>query len=225
MGQGNRQTSKRLADGMPSVGRPRDPMMDRKICEAAVELYAKEGWGRFTFEAVARLAGVGKPALYLRYPSKEELLISSIETLNRVDDEIDTGSLHSDLLQYVREAFEFRLSALGTAFLRMMADQLYHPELREPFHERVVRKKILSVRRIIERAKERGELPGSMDTNILLESLDGAVMNRVNGTRLVSRKRLRAMADEYAETLVRMLLEGASAGALLPSGPTTIREP
>jgi AcrR family transcriptional regulator len=205
-----------LRDGRPAasgstVGRPRDDAIDAKVTVAAVDLYAREGWGRFTFEAVARLAGVGKPAIYLRYSSKEELLVSSLAALNRVDDEItdeiNTGRLRTDLAQYVREAFDFWLSPLGTATLRMKADGVYLPELGAMFHERVVRKKVQRVRRIVERAKARGELPVTVDTNIFLESLDGAVLNRVVDTRLASRLRLREIVNDYADALVRLLLD------------------
>lgn len=192
------------------AGRPRSDVIDRKVPLAAVELYAREGWGRFSFEAVARLAQVGKPALYLRYDSKAQLLIASVATLSRIDDEIDTGNLRSDLLQYVREAFDFRLSMLGTASLRLIADQLYYPELRI-LHRGLVEKKIDNARRMVERAKQRGELSVAVDTNILLESLDGAVANRVNDTKLEDRPRLVGLVDSYAEKLVHLLLNEQAA--------------
>jgi hypothetical protein len=156
------------------------------------------------------LAQVGKPALYLRYDSKAQLLIASVATLSRIDDEIDTGNLRSDLLQYVREAFDFRLSMLGTASLRLIADQLYYPELRI-LHRGLVEKKIDNARRMVERAKQRGELSVAVDTNILLESLDGAVANRVNDTKLEDRPRLVGLVDSYAEKLVHLLLNEQAA--------------
>jgi len=39
-----------------------------------VALFGEAGWARFSVEAVARRAGVGKASVYLRWPTKEALL-------------------------------------------------------------------------------------------------------------------------------------------------------
>ena len=44
-------------------GRPRDPGVDRRIAQAALDLFADAGWAGFAMEAVARRAGVGKASL------------------------------------------------------------------------------------------------------------------------------------------------------------------
>lgn len=41
-------------------GRPRDPDVDRRIIEAALQVFGLSGWSGFSMEAVARTAGVGK---------------------------------------------------------------------------------------------------------------------------------------------------------------------
>lgn len=80
------------------LGRPRDPELDEKLMTAALLEYAELGWGAFTMQGVARRAGVGKSALYLRWANKEQLLLDSIESVAltlRVN--MDTGSLTGDL--------------------------------------------------------------------------------------------------------------------------------
>ena len=44
---------------------------------AALAVYAEAGWSGFSFDAVARRAGVGKAPLYLRWASKEDLLLAA----------------------------------------------------------------------------------------------------------------------------------------------------
>ena len=79
-------------------GRPRDPAVDRRIAQAALDLFADAGWAGFAMEAVARRAGVGKASLYLRWNSKEALLTDAVTwRLARVAD-VDTGTLRGDLV-------------------------------------------------------------------------------------------------------------------------------
>ena len=51
-------------------GRRRDPELDERVLEAALTVYARQGWAGFNFDAVAREAGCGRPALYRRWQSK-----------------------------------------------------------------------------------------------------------------------------------------------------------
>lgn len=189
-----------------AVGRPRDDSVDRKIIEAAVELYAERGWGKFSFDAVARRAGVGKPAIYLRYDSREELLVASFEKSYNPTTIFDTGSLRGDLKAFIVSQFEFWLSTIGNATLRMSADQIYLHDLGETYRTRVVRPMILAARDIVDRAKLREEISDAVDTNILLEAISGAVRTRVTDTRLSSRPRLHEIVDAYAEELLTMIL-------------------
>jgi AcrR family transcriptional regulator len=56
------------------VGRPRDARVDRAIIEATLRLIAERSVHEFRTEDVASRAGVGKGAIYRRYPSKDELV-------------------------------------------------------------------------------------------------------------------------------------------------------
>jgi len=62
-------------NGPPAArGRPRDPSIERRIFESAVELYGDLGWKGFSLDAVGRGAHVSKDALYRRWRSREALL-------------------------------------------------------------------------------------------------------------------------------------------------------
>ncbi|MDQ4116617.1 MAG: TetR family transcriptional regulator, partial [Actinomycetota bacterium] len=37
-----------------AAGRPRDPEVDRRIADAAVDLFGRTGWSGFSMDAVAR---------------------------------------------------------------------------------------------------------------------------------------------------------------------------
>ena len=59
-------------------GRPRDPGIDDAALAAARELLAEVGWEQTTMVAIAERAGVGKPALYRRWPSKTQLIFEAV---------------------------------------------------------------------------------------------------------------------------------------------------
>ena len=61
-------------------GRPRNPEVDRRIADAAMEVFGELGWEGFTVEGVAKRAGVGKASIYLRWPTKEALLVDAVES-------------------------------------------------------------------------------------------------------------------------------------------------
>jgi len=58
-----------------------------------------------TMDGVARRAGVGKPALYRRWPSKDEMILDCVvRAATAAALPADTGSLREDLLAFTRQA-------------------------------------------------------------------------------------------------------------------------
>lgn len=198
-------SSVRSSPSAKAVGRPRDDTLDERITQAAIDIYAEKGWGKFTFDAVASRAHVGKSAIYLRFGSREELLVAALESSYDPVFVIDTGSSREDLRDFVRSQFHFWLSTLGNATLRVSVDQIYMHDLGDLYRRRVVKPFIDSARQIVVRGKERGEIDSLVDTDLLLEALSGAVRTRVTDTRPVSRSRLPRIIDQYAEDLVDLI--------------------
>lgn len=59
-------------------GRPRDPRIDEAALAATRELLAEVGWTGTTMRTIAHRAGVGRPALYRRWPSKAHLVLEAL---------------------------------------------------------------------------------------------------------------------------------------------------
>jgi len=101
-----------------AAGRPRDPDVDRRIAQAALDLFADAGWAGFAMEAVARRAGVGKASLYLRWNSKEALLADALTLrLARVTD-VDTGTLRGDLVELATQMLDIYAGDTSRVALR-----------------------------------------------------------------------------------------------------------
>src|SRR5258708_22482671 len=60
------------------AGRTRAPDVDRRVADAAVALFGEAGWAGFSVEAVAKRACVGKASIYLRWTTKEALLVDAL---------------------------------------------------------------------------------------------------------------------------------------------------
>lgn len=204
-------------EGKKGPGRKRDPTAAPRILAAAVEVYARDGWAGFTFESVARQAKIGKPAIYLRWSTREELLDTALQTISETRQAADTGSLRGDLHEWVRRTITAWATTHGLASLRMQIDSVSHPELRERYRERVMLPLVASARGIVDRAIARGELPSDVDGDLLLEILNGAPISHMIATPVERRAKLIANADAYAERLIEMTLRGAADSVAKPN--------
>ncbi|SRR5258706_10784849 len=94
-------------------GRPRDPDLEPRVLAAALRVYAEAGWSGFSFGAVARRAGVGKAPLYLRWQSKEDLLLAALSAHTSTMPIRDSGSLRDDLTEYARRLLQGKSTPEG----------------------------------------------------------------------------------------------------------------
>ncbi|MFD0663561.1 TetR/AcrR family transcriptional regulator [Thermocatellispora tengchongensis] len=87
-----------MARRTPTGAAVLQPSVTNAITEAVLDELAEQGYARLSMEAVAKRAGVGKSALYRRWPSKQEMAISVISEFSLAQIEVpDTGSLRGDL--------------------------------------------------------------------------------------------------------------------------------
>jgi AcrR family transcriptional regulator len=86
----------------------------RRILDAARKVFAEEGLGAGV-DSIARAAGVGVGTLYRRFPTKQELLVATIEDgATRIADEVE--ALHATDDPW--EAFAAALHAFAGAIAR-----------------------------------------------------------------------------------------------------------
>ena len=65
-------------------GRPRDARHDQAILAATLEILQEQGYGGLTIEGVAARAGVGRPTIYRRWPSKPALVVAALVQSDRL---------------------------------------------------------------------------------------------------------------------------------------------
>lgn len=198
-----------MAEPVRRPGRKRDHEIDGRIMAAAVDLYARNGWSGFSFEAVARAAGVGKPAVYLRWSSREDLLGAAMESISSPYSATDTGSFHQDLRVWAMRLCEWWADPASSAFVRMYVDQRYHPELRSAYHLAVMRPHVDAARAVVSRAVARGEAPSTLDPVLILEVVNGAIFTRISNTHEEDLPRFMRSVPDFVDSLVTLALRGA----------------
>jgi AcrR family transcriptional regulator len=188
-------------------GRPRDPELERRVFDAAMQIYGAQGWEGFTFEVIARTSGVGKNALYRRWPTKGKLLRELLAKRWLEVDSIDTGTLRGDLQALCRMLFAHLTGPLGKVGLQLQLDIIRHEVVAEAvagYSDSVQQ----SARDIVRRAIDRAEIPQGTSTTLVMNVISGAVMSRVSATPPILRDEMITGADRYIEDLVRLVSRG-----------------
>ncbi|MBP2367749.1 TetR/AcrR family transcriptional regulator [Pseudonocardia parietis] len=191
--------------GTQPAGRPRDPVVDQRIAEAAIGLFGEQGWAGFSVEAVARRAGVGKASIYLRWPTKQALLLEALRRHVQGVAEVEASDVRDELVQLGMQLMRHYLGEAGRAALRISVEADHIPGVAE--HWATIREsRVLAARAIVRRAIDRGELSDATSVTLLLDTLCGAVMNHVQATPEAARAKLLPAGESYVVRLVDFLL-------------------
>jgi AcrR family transcriptional regulator len=79
------------------MARPRDPDLEDRILKAARRLWKKEGQHSLTLRAVARVARTNTPAVYRRFPHRDDILRALLQqTKQEVLQQLTTASSVED---------------------------------------------------------------------------------------------------------------------------------
>ncbi|GAA0464348.1 hypothetical protein Ade02nite_31300 [Paractinoplanes deccanensis] len=175
-------------------------------------MFGEAGWAGFAMEGVARRAGVGKASLYLRWSNKEALLADALtEGLPKISD-VDTGTLHGDLVELATQMLDIYSGPSSRAALRLSLEAGAIPGIAE--HYQATRTaQILAARAIVRRGIGRGELPETASVTLLLNTLMGGAMMHALTTPPEKRAALAKDTAPHARRLVDFLMHSVTAGA------------
>ena len=205
-----------------AAGRKRDPLIEPRVFDAAVRVYARDGWAGFTFEAIARAARVGKPAIYRRWSDREQLLIAALHTAD-FPTARDCGDVRADLLDYAGQWVDwYQHPHRAIAARRIVYDCQANPSLLALHRDLIVRPRTDAARDITRRAIRRGEVAPTVRSSTIVDLLVGAMATHWEMTPETDRRRLRRTFPAYAESLVDIILAGVAvtsgAASLAPTG-------
>jgi len=177
-----------IAARAPSVGRPRSEAAHRAILEATLQMLSEVGFSSLTVEGVAARAGVGKATIYRRWPSKLPLVVEAFRELPGLE-EVDTGDLANDLKEMLRSYLRvFNSTPLAQVLPSLAGERAHNPELSRLF-DPVMRGRSQPLRRRIQHAVDRGELPAGLDADMAADLIVGPISVRLffSGARISPR--------------------------------------
>jgi AcrR family transcriptional regulator len=191
------------------------PRITSAITEAVLDELATQGYGRLSMEAVAKRAGVGKSALYRRWPSKQDMVVAVLSEASVPLAEVpDSGSLRTDLLATLRAVRDWITHRrFATILPDLTAEAARNPALAEAIQATVGEPRRALGAAVLRRAMDRGELPTDLDLELALD-LTAALLY----WRLTVRQA--PAGPRYLEQLADHILRAVNArpGSAAPSG-------
>lgn len=160
------------------MARPRSEAARQKMLDAATELALAVGVRAFTIEEVARRSGVAKTTIYRHFSSKNQLIIAALDGITPMPEVPDTGGLHDDLVIFLGNVLPiFASTQLRVLFLDVAAASVLDPEL-QSLQETMMAGRGRALTTIVERGKQRGEMPASMSMDLAVELIEGPMIIR-----------------------------------------------
>lgn len=183
-----------------TLGRPRDPAIDEAVLAATRTVLIESGYSKLTFDLVARRAGVSRPTIYRRWPSKAHLVHESIYSRSALSSLPDTGDFAADVRSMLRRSFaSYARPEVRAALPGLIVDLHSDPALRSSVLDGLEQPVRRHLAHLVEAAIERGEVRADIDADALFDALYGALIQRVIVRGLVDLE----FADAVADLVVR----------------------
>ena len=164
---------------MGIVSRPRDPTIDTRILAAVRSIAAEAGVESVTMEGVAQLAGVSRPTVYRRWPSRAALLFEAQTNASVASGLPDTGSLTTDLTLAVTQLCTTMAAMERTVAAEQLAAMATSAEFADHVCERRWRPDRDVVMVMWERARARGEVRDDIDGADVIDDIVATCMFRI----------------------------------------------
>ncbi|NUS42724.1 MAG: TetR/AcrR family transcriptional regulator [Mycobacteriaceae bacterium] len=153
------------------LGPHRDPAVDQAVLEAARQLLVERGYAATSIEAIAARAGVSRPAVYRRWPSRVHLIAQAV--FPYVGDDDVAGDLAAEVKKIIRGTFQlFDSPAARSAMPGLMAEMRADPMLYEQLSARLN----TPTRHELAEYLRTGAARPALDPNILLDTIAGAAL-------------------------------------------------
>ncbi|MBI3690352.1 MAG: TetR/AcrR family transcriptional regulator [Mycolicibacterium aromaticivorans] len=188
-----------------------DRSLDAAILDATLAGVAELGYDRLSMDALASRAGVGKAAIYRRWPSKAIVVADAIAHWRRRLGPVEppnTGSLRGDIDALVAATPEWKESdqQMIRVVVGVATAAMGNPVLAAALDDLVLAIPRQVIRAVLDQAVARGEVPSGRDLSLIPDVALGLNVVRVITGRPVDRVYVRRVLED-----VILPLAGASA--------------
>lgn len=172
-----------------------------RVLATAFELLSESGVSGFTVDEVASRSGVAKTTIYRHWPTREALVLDAASRISAEQEVPDTGSLEGDLTALLADTGHLLSTARWSSVVPSIVDVAERdPEFAE-VHAKIQRGHAIALRKVLERAADRGELPATADRSVMVSALIGPLYYR----RWFSRE---TIDDRFVKAIVRNVISG-----------------
>lgn len=191
-----------------SIGAVRNPASEAAILDSAARILRTQGFDGFTIESVAKQARASKPTIYKWWRTKARLIgevYAQQVPVHRTPP--DFGSVRRDLEVHFEQLWEvWSDPKWATASRRLLAEAQSSPDALEFYRDDYLKSRNQPLVEILSRGIARGELPASVDVDLVVE-----IVSSFNLFRLIMGQ---PVDSRTSRALVQLLMSG-----LLASGP------
>ncbi len=178
--------SRRLASGAHAAAgavdgaRPRRADRRRRSGGNPGVVGGENGYAELSIGSVATRAGVHRPAIYRRWPSKRHLVVDVVVAHIGTDPTPDTGDLRADLVAGITTLVVGGLSetVVGRILPALVADLAADPELARDFQSAFFQPRRDSTAAVLESARLRGDIRSDFDLDFVLDALASPIYYR-----------------------------------------------
>jgi AcrR family transcriptional regulator len=178
-----------------------DRSLDPVILDATLAGVAEVGYDRLSMDDVASRAGVGKAAIYRRWPTKAVVVADAIAHWRRRLGPVEppsTGSLRGDIDALVAATPD--LNDADTNMIRVVVGvataAMHNPVLAAALDDLVLSTPRQVIRAMLDQAVARGEIPAGRDLSLIPDVTLGLNVIRVITGRPIDRVYVRRVLED-----------------------------
>ncbi|MFQ6395668.1 TetR/AcrR family transcriptional regulator [Nocardia sp. KC 131] len=179
------------------LGPHRDPAVDQAVLEAARHLLTERGYAAASIDAIATRAGVSRPAIYRRWPSKAHLIAQAV--FPDVGADVVADDIYAEIRKVVRGTIQlFSAPAAREAMPGLMADMRADSSL---YRKLSARMDTPTRHELADYLQADDEATPHTDPNTLLDTIAGAALFALCIRNIDD-------LDSFADSLENLLLYG-----------------
>src|SRR5277367_2407389 len=153
-----------------------------QVIEATATLFTERGIESTSMDAIARASGVSKATIYRHWPDKDTLCLEVLVYLHGLDKALpifDSGDFRADIIAQLRYDPAEEHKALRERIIpHLMAYASHNRVFGAAWRSRVLEPVRISLRKMMERGKQRGILTPELDPEVGLALLLGPMIYR-----------------------------------------------
>jgi AcrR family transcriptional regulator len=148
------------------------------VLKTTFELLMESGLGGVSVDEVAKRSGVAKTTIYRHWPSRSALLLDACSKMGAKFDVPDSGKLRTDLAQLASSVAGMLRSPSFSSVLPSIIDAAERDEQVAAMYERIHAEHMAPFYVVVERAKQRGELPRTYPASEVVAAVVGPLFYR-----------------------------------------------